>query len=141
MLQSEAPYSTSPPIDIDVFNWTADYRWDSDIPRPYGYISEFKPKPPVGSSIHKNYAQNKTKQVAWFVSNCNPNSNRTVYATELAKYISVDIYGDCGNLTCPRSKEDECFRMLEQTYKFYLAFENAHCIYYITEKLYENTLG
>lgn len=88
----------------------------------------------------KNYAKNKTKQVAWFVSNCNPNSNRTNYATELSKHILVDIFGSCGTLECPRSIEDQCFQMLDKEYKFYLAFENAHCVYYITEKLFKNAL-
>lgn len=31
--------------------------------------------------------------------------------------------------------------MLHKDYKFYLAFENANCRHYITEKLFENALG
>lgn len=128
-----------PISDNIVFNWTANYRWDSDIPRPYGYFLKYEPKPPL-PMIVKNYAIHKTKQVAWFVSNCNPMNNRQEYAVELSKHISVDIYGDCGTLKCPRSKENECFRMLEEDYKFYLAFENVNCLYYITEKLFLNGL-
>ena len=34
-----------------------------------------------------NYAANKTKKVAWFVSNCGAKNGRLQYAQELAKYI------------------------------------------------------
>ena len=43
-------------------------------------------------------------QVAWFVSNCGARNGRLEYARELAKHIQVDIFGACGNLTCPRSR-------------------------------------
>ena len=35
----------------------------------------------------RNYAANKTKQVAWFVSNCGARNGRLNYARELGKYI------------------------------------------------------
>ncbi|XP_050437650.1 glycoprotein 3-alpha-L-fucosyltransferase A-like [Adelges cooleyi] len=138
---TEAPYSTAviPESDRDMFNWTAQYRMDSDIPNPYGYWYAFDEEEMQKRSPSlplRNYAQGKTKQVAWFVSNCHANSNRLEYATELSKYITVDIYGQCGPLECPKSNSDACFKMLETSYKFYLAFENAHCLYYITEKLF-----
>jgi len=87
-----------------------------------------------------NYAANKTKKVAWFVSNCGAKNGRLQYAQELAKYISVDIYGACGNLKCSRSNA-QCFQMLDTDYKFYLAFENSNCQDYITEKFFVNGLG
>ena len=34
-----------------------------------------------------NYAANKTKKVAWFVSNCGARNGRLQYAQELSKYI------------------------------------------------------
>lgn len=49
-------------------------------------------------------------------------------------YIDVDIYGKCGNLTC--SHENDCFDDLAEDYKFYLAFENALCPDYVTEKFF-----
>jgi hypothetical protein len=45
-------------------------------------------------------AQNKTKLVAWIVSNCHSNSGRERYVEELKKHISVDVYGGCGTLKC-----------------------------------------
>lgn len=80
-------------------------------------------------------------QVAWFVSNCHPRNQRMHYAKELSKYIQVDIYGTCGSLRCPRSQSQACFDMLDEDYKFYLAFENSNCKDYITEKFFVNGLG
>lgn len=80
-------------------------------------------------------------QVAWFVSNCHPRNQRMHYARELSKYIQVDIYGACGSLRCPRSQSQTCFDMLDEDYKFYLAFENSNCKDYITEKFFVNGLG
>lgn len=78
--------------------------------------------------------------MAWFVSNCSARNGRLAYARELGKYISVDIYGTCGPLKCPRT-DKKCFEVLEKEYKFYLAFENSNCRDYITEKFYVNGLG
>lgn len=86
----------------------------------------------------RDYSKGKTKKVAWFASN--PVAKRKQYVQELAKYINVDIYGKCGNLSCPRNKEKECYNLLKTTYKFYLSFENSQCHDYITEKLYVNAL-
>lgn len=87
----------------------------------------------------RNYAANKRKKVAWFVSNCKAHNGRLKYGRELAKYITVDIYGKCGTLKCPRTDEN-CFRRLDKDYKFYLSFENSNCQDYITEKFYDNGL-
>jgi glycoprotein 3-alpha-L-fucosyltransferase len=73
------------------------------------------------------------------VSNCNDRNGRQQYAHELQKHIPVDIYGKCGTKKCPRYT-DTCYEMLDRDYKFYLAFENANCKDYITEKLFRNAL-
>ena len=44
----------------------------------------------------------------------------------LNKFLQVDVYGDCGSLTCSR-KGKSCFRNINKTYKFYLSFENSLC--------------
>ena len=67
-------------------------------------------------------------------------NGRLAYAKELSKHISVDIYGACGTMTCPRSS-GKCGDMLDNDYKFYLAFENSNCKDYITEKFFVNGLG
>lgn len=123
----------------NVFNWTATYRHDSDIVAPYEKYVSFSSTPSVTKP--NNYAANKTKKVAWFVSNCATKNHRKEYAMELAKHIKVDIYGSCGPYNCPRLDAKKCFEMLDRDYKFYLAFENSNCKDYITEKLFVNSLG
>ncbi|XP_037037284.1 glycoprotein 3-alpha-L-fucosyltransferase A-like [Bradysia coprophila] len=135
----ESPFHTARMPYPDVFNWTITYRYDSTIPSPYSKWMYFHPDVKQKEQLH-NYAANKTKMVAWFVSNCNDKNGRLKYAHDLQEHVGVDIYGSCGNLTCLRENEDQCFDMLDKDYKFYLAFENSNCKEYITEKLFRNAL-
>ncbi|XP_046642714.1 alpha-(1,3)-fucosyltransferase C-like [Daphnia pulicaria] len=83
-------------------------------------------------------SSSKNRTVAWFVSNCNSNSQRESVVRRLSQFIAVDIYGKCGNgsnqHSCPN--KFECDQMLSRHYRFYLSFENSLCPDYITEKLY-----
>ena len=102
-------------------NWTATYRQDSELVTPYEkfvlYDSKVRTK---RQSV--NYAANKKKKVAWFVSNCQTANNRMDYAQELAKYIDVDIFGGCGQNKCDK-RSKKCQDILQRDYKFYLSFE------------------
>lgn len=114
------------------FNWTMTYRADSIIVTPYFKYRAFPEIVPVQ---RKNYAEGRHKKVAWFVSNCiRENSGRLRYARQMQKYISVDIYGQCGNMKCAKNNP-KCKIMVKTDYKFYLAFENAKCKDYMTEKI------
>ncbi|RLU22705.1 hypothetical protein DMN91_004983 [Ooceraea biroi] len=135
----ECPYHTQS-VKSALINWTATYRRDSDVVAPYERWQYYDSSVTQISQTF-NYAANKTKKVAWFVSNCHPRNQRMHYARELSKYIQVDIYGACGSLRCPRSQSQTCFDMLDEDYKFYLAFENSNCKDYITEKFFVNGLG
>ena len=53
------------------------------------------------------------------------NNYREGLLKSLSKYINIDVYGKCGNLSC--SKSEECDVMLNDSYKFYLSFENSLC--------------
>ena len=44
----------------------------------------------------------------------------------LSELMNIDFYGRCGKLECPRDDET-CYMNLNQTYKFYLSFENSLC--------------
>ena len=55
---------------------------------------------------------------------------REDYVMELQKHIDVDIYGACGQLSCPTRRgqhQGNCLKEVEKTHKFYLSFENSHC--------------
>jgi alpha-1,3-fucosyltransferase len=134
------------------FNLTMTYRMDSDIRLLYGRIipKENAPRTPEEISYLRKIARprlpsdtvsNKTKSVAWMVSHCKTHGQRETYAKELSKYINVDIYGRCGNLTCAKHSlhhsDPKCYDMIELTYKFYLSFENAICPDYVTEKFFK----
>ncbi|XP_052104016.1 glycoprotein 3-alpha-L-fucosyltransferase A-like isoform X1 [Mytilus californianus] len=137
----ESPMAANNFKNLDnMFNWTATYRTDSTIVTPYAKWISFKDH--ISSDLSKiNYAEHKTKKVAMFVSNCHTSNDRLVYAEELSKHIQVDIYGDCGNLSCSKNDNKHCMQILRKDYKFYLAFENSNCRDYITEKFYMNALG
>ncbi|XP_065666950.1 glycoprotein 3-alpha-L-fucosyltransferase A isoform X3 [Hydra vulgaris] len=137
LYQLESPLNSATQVANNLINWTATYRRDSVISTPYErftpYLNVSKfPKNPL-----RNYALNKTKSVAWFVSNCADGNGRSILAKKLNKYIKVDVYGFCGTLKCQRSDVD-CFKKLKREYKFYLSFENSNCKDYVTEKLFWN---
>lgn len=60
---------------------------------PYGKWQYYDPKIKQIEQI-QNYAENKTKMVSWFVSNCYSNNNRLDYAKELQNYVEVN-YVNC----------------------------------------------
>ncbi|BFZ13738.1 hypothetical protein BsWGS_16776 [Bradybaena similaris] len=137
--ESPAHYSYPKPYEPwrSAFNWTLNYRTDSDIFAPnnrlaWRNISELLP-----DSAYLEISKKKTKNAAWFVSNCHTQSKREVYVKEMQKYIDVDIYGACGTLACDHGEERDCETKLS-TYKFYISFENSLCKDYVTEKLFRN---
>jgi alpha-1,3-fucosyltransferase len=146
------------------FNWTMTYRRDSDIYNSfYGSITrrnqsdvaapinklpptlspeEFPPDPSsfwqfsgLNHSRQHPAVANRTKSVAWFVTNCNTPSQREIFFRQVAKYIPIDIYGGCGPLKCSRGSSKNCDKLLND-YKFYISAENSICPDYITEKFY-----
>ena len=154
-LTQESPASM--PLDVtklnNTFNWIMSYRMNSDVQLFYGRID---PDPTVPKTMEeaqklmdasrlpssRNYAASKTNLVAWMVSRCDSHNLRESYVRQLRKFIPVDVYGICGNLTCARDGRNwlsnpQCYDMLEQKYKFYLSFENSFCTDYVTEKFFQ----
>lgn len=135
----------------NLFNWTMSYAAHSDIRYHYGEVVPLStaPQNEVALSSYRraarqaeNYAQGKTGLVAWFVSHCYTQSRREKYVALLRQYIPVDIYGGCYTLRCSMNQSsflstNECYDMLDSTYKFYLAFENSFCHDYVTEKFFD----
>ncbi|VVC29304.1 Hypothetical protein CINCED_3A021025 [Cinara cedri] len=137
MLVTESAYYMKFDVDQSIVYWTATYRHDSDIVVPYGRWAYYNPSITQIGHLTRNYAKNKTKKVAMIVSNCHTDNDRLEYANELSKYISVDIYGKCGQFkTIKTNRIDRFIEMLDRDYKFYLAFENSNCIDYVTGQFF-----
>jgi alpha-1,3-fucosyltransferase len=154
-LSQESP--TTLPIDVtkfgNYFNWTMTYKLNSDVQLLYGRVSPLPTAPKTSEetlkmieethlSSTKNYAANKTSPVVWMASHCGTHSLRETYVRQLGKFIPVDVYGGCGNLSCSRNHSHwlsfpQCYNVLEEKYKFYLSFENSICTDYATEKFFE----
>lgn len=124
-------------------NWTMGYRRDADFVIPMGRFKQLQ----YNNERTGNIFGNKTKTIVWFNSHCSTVSKREEFAKILQKHFKVDIYGLCGSKKCNtihRHKEshgihipgtkDDCFKILDETYKFYLSFENSLCRDYISEK-------
>lgn len=133
----------SPASDSDLshvwdnkFDWSMTYRRDSEILLNY---ETFRRTQPLEKNYHEIF-KNKTKLVAWAVSNCGSGAKRREYVSEMEKYINVDIYGRCGKAPCPVEGMPGCHELLSQKYKFYLGFENSLCKDYVTEKVYHTFL-
>lgn len=133
-----------------VFNRTMHYRWDSDILLLHGFVvhrgRDASLIPPIWRRQPELRHVNKTRRLAVaFVSNCRDTSGRLQYITSLKQHVQVDVYGDCGDLKCGQSlfihysyriDQEPCMQYAGHNYLFYLAFENALCKDYVTEKLY-----
>ncbi|XP_049877881.1 alpha-(1,3)-fucosyltransferase C-like [Pectinophora gossypiella] len=136
------------------FNWTMTYKLDSDIGQSYfliknnngevvgpkrnmEWVTDMEEK--IDEQLKKRL-RNKTKAAAWFVSDCRARSGRDKFVRNLQKQLNkynltVDVYGKCGPLKCPKSQSDVCDAMLEKDYYFYMALENSFDEDYVTEKL------
>lgn len=152
--ESSTNYALTTDYD-DFINWTWTYKLNSDIVCPYIAVRNkagdlIGPKPDMNwmkpsemkptSKIIKHKLRHKKIAAAWFVSHCGARSLRLDFVRrlniELAKYgHRVDVYGECGNLTCPLKEMEECYAYIETDYYFYLAFENSFAVDYVSEKL------
>ncbi|XP_060075577.1 alpha-(1,3)-fucosyltransferase C-like [Ylistrum balloti] len=125
-------------------NWTLTYRSDSTVHLPYG---EFMPLIKAERDVafrkysNKDFFVSKTKMIVAAISDCPDDAKRYRHISELEKYVNIDFYGKCGNLACSTDGRGECD---SKTYKFRIAFENANCQDYVTEKfwrsLYQQTI-
>ena len=111
-----------------LFNWTMTYKLDSDIRFTTGAEIIPNQKYQGGFDPNKNYLEGRKKMAIALISKCH--QHRLTVVKKLKEHIDVDIYGKCGKRCKPY---DSCYSSIPQ-YKFYLAFENAVCRDYITEK-------
>lgn len=128
---------------ISLFNYTATCSRHSNYPLVSQYLESVeKVSRPV-----KVPTSEKSKQglgiLVYIHSDCNPPSDRDAYMKELMKYVTVDSYGRClhnkdlpEHLKDPLTFDTDDLLDIISKYKFSIAFENAICHDYITEKFW-----
>ncbi|XP_041916264.1 alpha-(1,3)-fucosyltransferase 10 isoform X1 [Alosa sapidissima] len=132
---------------ITLFNHTATFSQHSHLPLVTQHLQSLDS---LTSHIHlvplaqKNHLRARVlAPVVYVQSDCDPPSDRDVYVAKLMRYIPVDSYGQClhnrdlpAHLQESTAMDEQGFYDILARYKFILAFENAICDDYITEKLW-----
>ena len=88
---------------------------------------------PDDETLQLSKSRNKT--AVWYYSVKDVASNRFSFGEKLKNYIDIDVYGKGQLLTC-NPYPARCVENVGKIYKFYLAFENALCEDYFTEKAF-----
>ncbi|XP_048248575.1 uncharacterized protein LOC124151241 isoform X2 [Haliotis rufescens] len=136
---------------IELFNYTSTFKRGSDYPLTTHWLTNKETllsKEYLVPTDRKNVMRTDggLAPIIFVHSDCNTPSNREQYVKTLQKYVDVDSYGPClHNKDFPEEfknldgiagflKPD--FLRFVARYKFAMAFENAICGDYITEKLW-----
>ena len=120
----------------NMFNLTMTYHHDSDVPMLYGYKRRLQ-MTMEDRMLEQTDMENRTLPVLWMVSHAHAPSGRDDYVAELERYIRVDVFGRV--VKRPVKKGDETEELYSKYY-FMIAFENAICKDYITEKVWNPLL-
>ncbi|XP_063776071.1 alpha-(1,3)-fucosyltransferase 10 isoform X2 [Pseudophryne corroboree] len=131
---------------ISMFNHTATFSRHSHLPLTSQYLEDLQTLTSLEYFVplrKKNALRRRLAPVVYVQSDCDPPSDRDTYVKELMNYIAVDSYGEClhnrdlpPQVSNPSFMDDTQFYNILAQYKFILAFENAVCEDYITEKLW-----
>lgn len=138
------------------FNWTWTYKLESDI-RSNDVVIRNKMNEIIGpehdmdwveynnlkpiSLYMRNKLESKKVAAIWFASRCNTSSKREDFISQLQKELlfeyKLDLRkcGECGEYKCLIENNDYCLSKVESDYYFYLAFENALCEDFVTERV------
>ncbi|XP_033103111.1 alpha-(1,3)-fucosyltransferase 11-like [Anneissia japonica] len=150
LLHEESPlnnYLLSHLPALKLFNHTATFREESDYPlTSQSIISKeyLLDRSPVPVAEKNRLRRGGLAPVLYVQSHCDVPSYRDRYVEELMKYIEIDSIGKCLNnkkieegLEDPvESMNHDNFHKHIAQYKFHIAFENAICDDYMTEKLF-----
>lgn len=120
----------------DLFDRRMDYHPKADVVYPY-YTKMKEDALPKKIDISK-----KENKICMLISSSINQSGRREYLTELMQYVAIDSYGKlCNNKNIKDDKGRETKLALYSKYKFVIAFENAVCNDYVTEKFYDPLLA
>ena len=112
-----------------LFDLRMDYHQDADV--VCAYYSNVK------EHLARQYKLfDKKNKVCMFISNQINQSRETDYLQELVKFIDISSYGKQFNDTITENDAKSKLDIYSK-YKFVIAFENAICNDYVTEKFYE----
>ncbi|CAD7086239.1 unnamed protein product [Hermetia illucens] len=137
-------------IILHHWNYTSTFSRYSDVPLTLQYLKNLDALITTKYFLpvkEKNRIKNEMKlaSVVYLQSHCDSPSGREEYIKELMQYIDIDSYGQClNNKQLPKSLTEDYMRTIDsdelhnflKSYKFILAFENAACNDYITEKFW-----
>nr|XP_056704567.1 alpha-(1,3)-fucosyltransferase 10 [Euleptes europaea] len=131
---------------ITLFNYTATFSRHSHLPLTTQYLESIEALKSLRYMIplqEKNSLRKRLAPLVYVQSDCDPPSDRDTYVRELMTHIEVDSYGAClhnrdlpEHLKNPAFMDSDNFYKILAQYKFVLAFENAVCEDYLTEKLW-----
>ena len=130
-----------------LFNHTSTFKQQSSYPISTQYIEnmEYLLAPLKYTTAQKDEirAKENLASVAYVQGICSPPSDREAYIYELMKYIKIDSYGAClNNKKLPENLQKKSTMLSKEyieffrRYKFILAFQNARCDDYMTEKIF-----
>lgn len=116
----------------NIFNWTMSYRKDSDIQNPCIKFRHFRTNVRKPKQILIDIMKKKNKFAALFVK-YKGKTQQTAFIEELKTHIPIDIYEE--EVQCAKSEYDECIKIMAESYKFFLLFENNLAKDHISEKM------
>ncbi|XP_033752149.1 alpha-(1,3)-fucosyltransferase 10-like [Pecten maximus] len=151
LLHEESPknnyiYSHKPVVTL--FNHTCTFKRESDYPISTQYLPSLKwlsnTEYMVPTAEKNRLQKTELSPLIYVHSDCGTPSDRDTYVELLMKHIKIDSYGKClHNRDLPQhlqhpiqGMDHSDFFKLVSKYKFSLAFENAMCDDYMTEKLW-----
>ncbi|KAG9353602.1 hypothetical protein JZ751_011722 [Albula glossodonta] len=131
---------------VTLFNHTATFSRLSHLPLTTQYLESLElltSRAHLVPLAQKNRLRRTLAPLVYVQSDCDPPSDRDAFIRELMRHIQVDSYGAClhnRDLPAPlrdsTAMDEQAFLHILAQYKFVLAFENAICDDYITEKLW-----
>nr|XP_002121131.3 alpha-(1,3)-fucosyltransferase 11 [Ciona intestinalis] len=149
LLHEESPqnnYLLCNKESLELFNFSATFKRNSDFPLTTQHFvssEHLTSRKPISVMEKNKLRKQGLAPIVYLQSHCDVPSDRDRYVYHLMGNISIDSYGACLNnkdfpnadlVDTSQMNSEKLLDMLAK-YKFHIAFENAICDDYITEKL------